>query len=67
MKKLVDQSDLEKIGDVLLAAVRFHERRDEMNGAVHLAQQIRYSPLTVQLQAELDRVKGYIVAAAHVE
>lgn len=60
MTKTVHVSDLEKIHDVLLAAVHFHQHRDEMNGAVHLAQQVRYSPLTSQLQAELDRVKGLI-------
>jgi hypothetical protein len=52
----VDVSDLEKIGDALNAAAVFFERRDQMNAAVHLAGQPRYSPITSNVQAEAARV-----------
>lgn len=56
MKVTVDSSDLEKIQDILIAAVSYHERKDEMNAATHLAENVRYSPLTSRLQAEEQRI-----------
>jgi hypothetical protein len=56
----VHKSDLEKIFDVVEAAYRFHSSWDAMNGAVHLAQQTRLSPLTSELSAALDRLKAMI-------
>lgn len=55
MEFAVSRSDLEKIRDGLAAAEMFHKRRDEMNGAVHLAPTVRYSPLTSTLEAERER------------
>jgi hypothetical protein len=52
----VSQSDLEKILDALTEARIFLERRDRMNGQVHLAKEIRYSPLTSVVQAAEDRL-----------
>lgn len=52
----VERSDLEKVHDVLAAALRFHRARDESNAALHLAGQVRYSPLTSQLESEYDRL-----------
>lgn len=52
----VDSSDLEKILDVLTTACDHHVHRDEMNGALHLAKQVRYSPLTSELLSTKDRV-----------
>lgn len=51
----VHRSDLEKILDTLDRAESFHRHRDEMNAAVHLAE-TRYSPLTGELSAQVDRV-----------
>lgn len=53
----VDRSDLEKVRDVLKDAARFHEFRDRMNAAVHLATEVRWAPLTSQLMAERDRAE----------
>lgn len=50
-------SDLEKIQDVLEASKKFFKRRDEMNAEVHLAREVRYSPLTVEVMAACDRVR----------
>jgi hypothetical protein len=52
----VQRQDLEKIQDALVRAVEFHERRDQMNAALHQAVQVRYSPLTVTLVAQAERI-----------
>ena len=57
MEKSVAVSDLYKIHDALHGAVEFHKHRDIMNAAVHKATDIRYSPLTSTLMAELDRLR----------
>lgn len=53
----VDRSDLAKIFDVLEAAYRHHSTRDASNAVLHLARETRYSPLTSELSAALDRLK----------
>jgi hypothetical protein len=58
----VDTSDLEKVQDALIAAANFFVKRDEMNGSVHLAAQVRYSPLTSTVLAERDRVIALLLA-----
>lgn len=52
----IERSDLEKISDVLHATTSFHKSRDEMNAVLHLAETVRYSPLTTRLDAECDRI-----------
>ncbi len=52
----VSQADLEKLLDVLRANELFHRRRDEMNGSVHLAQVVRWSPLTSETMAAVERL-----------
>jgi len=52
----VDSTDLVKIKDVLQRASTFFRRRDEMNAEVHLAREVRYSPLTNEVSAALDRL-----------
>ncbi len=47
----VDRSDLEKIADVLAAAVKHHRLKDEANAAAHLNPIVRFSPLTSELMA----------------
>lgn len=54
---VIDRSDLDKLLDVLEAAHRHHRARDESNGVLHLAKETRYSPLTSELDAALDRLK----------
>lgn len=56
----VETSDLEKIADALGAAHRFFLNRDTMNAAVHLAESVRYSPLTSTVEAEVERVAALL-------
>lgn len=53
----IDKSDLEKILDVLKSNEDFHVCRDEMNGVLHLAKQVRYSPLTSETIAARERLE----------
>lgn len=53
----VDKSDLEKVLDTLTIAAEHHVHRDEMNGKLHLAKQVRLSPLTSELCAARDRIE----------
>ena len=52
----VDRSDLEKLRDPLVHAVRHHKARDVMNAELHLARETRWSPITSELEAALDRL-----------
>lgn len=56
----VNESDLLKILDALKGNEEFHRKRDEMNGAVHLAREIRYSPLTSETIAARERLQKII-------
>ncbi len=60
MSKPVDVTDLEKIRDALAASLIFFQHRDEMNAEVHLAREVRYSPLTSRVAAELERLDTII-------
>lgn len=55
----VEIRDLHKMTDVLKAAVAHHRARDEMNAQLHLASQVRYSPLTSELEAILELTVRY--------
>lgn len=46
MKIEVEQSDAQKILDALLANSAYHEMRDKANANLHLAKEVRFSPLT---------------------
>ncbi len=50
------ESDLMKIYDALLANVIFNKRRDEMNAQIHLAKDVRYSPITSETIAAKERL-----------
>ena len=54
--KEVALDDLFKILDTIQRAHEFHVKRDEMNAAGHLARQVRYSPLTAELEATWVRL-----------
>lgn len=58
--KSVDKSDLGKVFDVVERAYEHHRHRDISNGALHLAKETRLSPLTSELGAAVDRLKGMI-------
>jgi hypothetical protein len=53
----VDRSDLLKILDVLKANENFQYNRDKMNAAVHLAREVRFSPLTTETIAARERLE----------
>jgi hypothetical protein len=53
----IDRSDLLKILDALRGNEEFHRKRDEMNGALHLAREVRYSPLTSETMAARERLE----------
>ena len=52
----IEQSDALKISDALQAASAFLEARDRMNAQVHLAREVRFSPLTSEVVAARDRL-----------
>lgn len=54
----IELSDLQKIRDALHKAHEHHDFRDRMNAALHLASEVRFSPLTSVLASALDRVVG---------
>lgn len=56
----VHRSDLEKVLDTLVVAAEHHVFRDQMNGRLHLAKDVRYSPLTSELLAARDRVDALL-------
>ena len=58
----VHDSDLLKIRDALAAAEKFLVLRDEMNGSVHLAGQVRFSPLTSEVIAARERVDELVLS-----
>ena len=59
---MTDKQDLVKIKDIMERLVTFHKKRDEMNAELHLAKEVRYSPLTIQAMAELDRLTNLLNA-----
>jgi ribosomal 50S subunit-associated protein YjgA (DUF615 family) len=52
----VHRSDLEKIHDALDKNHSHHTHRDAMNAAIHLAEKVRWSPITSETEAALQRV-----------
>jgi len=53
----IDKSDLLKILDVLKANEEFHRHRDKMNSAIHLAKEIRFSPITSETISAVERIE----------
>ena len=58
MKYEVDDSDLRKVCDALSANEAFHRHRDLMNSAIHLAREVRFSPLTSETIAARERIES---------
>jgi hypothetical protein len=67
VKYEVDSSDMQKVYDTLLNNETFHRHRDEMNGAIHLAQVVRFSPLTSETIAARERVESMMQSNAPEE
>jgi hypothetical protein len=66
MKIEIDESDLLKIQDILIANSEFHRARDKMNSMLHLARDVRWSPITSETMAAEDRVKAILREANKV-
>jgi hypothetical protein len=58
-----EKREVGKVFDTLKRAADFHARRDEMNAQTHLAETVRYAPLTSSLQASLDTLKRLLEEA----
>lgn len=56
----LERSEVKKVKDALALAWRFFKSRDEMNAQVHSASDTRYSPITSRMEAELQRVRGWL-------
>jgi len=57
MEKInIEQSDAQKILDALKENTEFHRRRDEMNAQVHLAKEVRQSPITSTTVSAYERL-----------
>lgn len=59
-KVTVDQSDLQKILDILVENAKFHIYRDNMNSVLHLAKETRWSPLTSETISARDRLEAIL-------
>jgi len=59
----VDSSDLRKVHDALAAAYQHHRTKDISNAYTHLAREMRFSPLTVALEAQQARVAVILTEA----
>ena len=57
---IVEEAGLRKVLDVLRENESFHRHRDQMNGAVHLAREVRFSPLTSETIAARERVEEWL-------
>jgi len=53
----VDKSDLLKVLDILIANENFHRNRDLMNGNIHLAKEVRFSPITSETISARERIE----------
>lgn len=58
----IDKSDLLKILDALKANEEFHRNRDQMNGMIHLAREVRFSPITSETIAARERLEKLLSA-----
>lgn len=53
----IHRSDAEKILDAITHAAEHHVYRDRMNGSLHLAKEVRFSPLTSELITARERLE----------
>jgi hypothetical protein len=61
----IHESDLLKIMDSLKSNEGFHRHRDLMNGAIHLAREVRFSPITSETIAARERLESLLKEKAH--
>ena len=60
-------SDFQKITDILKKAHDHHDFRDRMNAILHLATEVRFSPLTSELESNYIRAKEILQEARGVK
>lgn len=53
----IHRSDVEKVLDAVAHAAEHHIYRDRMNGCLHLAKEVRFSPLTSELMSARERLQ----------
>lgn len=53
----IHRSDVEKVLDAVVHAAEHHTYRDRMNGCLHLAKEVRFSPLTSELMSARERLQ----------
>ena len=56
----IDKSDFQKLYDVLKINEEFHRNRDKMNSSIHLAKEIRFSPITSETISAVERIEKLI-------
>jgi hypothetical protein len=57
----IHRSDVEKVLDAVVHAAEHHAYRDRMNGSLHLAKEVRFSPLTSELISARERLEKLLV------
>lgn len=57
----IHRSDVEKVLDAIAHAAQHHVYRDRMNGCLHLAKEVRFSPLTSELIAARERLEKLLL------
>lgn len=57
----IHRSDVEKVLDAVMHAAEHHVYRDRMNGCLHLAKEVRFSPLTSELIAARERLEKLLL------
>lgn len=57
----IHRSDIEKVLDAITHAAEHHVYRDRMNGSLHLAKEVRFSPLTSELIAARERLEKLLL------
>lgn len=55
----VQRADMEKMLDVVKAAVKYHKAKDQMNAATHMTP-ARFSPLTTNLDLTAQRMAALL-------
>lgn len=55
---VIERSDFDKIRDTLKAAAEYFHHHGHMNARLHLAAEVRYSPLASEVMAAYDRMES---------
>jgi len=58
-------ADVLKVRDIVQRAHTHHAARDSANAHLHLAEHVRYSPLTTELAAAHERLENLAIDIEH--